>query len=72
MWDWLVDAGVQVAAMERRRLGSPRFTAWSGALKAVAGRKSDVRDAGWIAQLLELGLWRRRSYPHRRSADCGC
>ena len=41
-------------------------------MKAVPGRKSDVRDAEWIAQLLEHGLLRRRSYPHPRSAGCGC
>ena len=26
-------------------------------MKAVPGRQTDVRDAEWIAQLLEHGLW---------------
>ena len=41
-------------------------------MKAVPGRKSDVRDAEWIAQLLELGCWRRRLCRHLRSGGCGC
>lgn len=41
-------------------------------MKAVPGRKSDVRDAEWIAQLLEHGCCRRRSCRRRRSAGCGC
>ena len=41
-------------------------------MKAVPGRKTDVRDAEWIAQLLEHGLLRRRSCRRRRSAGCGC
>ena len=41
-------------------------------MKAVPGRKSDVRDAEWIAQLLEHGLLAPSSYHRRRSAGCGC
>ena len=36
-------------------------------IKAVPGRKSDVRDAEWIAQLLEHGLLAPSSYHHRHS-----
>src|SRR5215204_1752892 len=67
MRDWLVEAGVSIAAMESTS------TYWKAPfycleevmevwllnavhMKAVPGRKSDVRDAEWIAQLLEHGL----------------
>ena len=67
MRDWLVENGVEIAAMESTS------TYWKGPfycleevmevwllnaahMKAVPGRKSDVRDAEWIAQLLEHGL----------------
>ncbi len=32
-------------------------------MKAVPGRKTDVRDAEWIAQLLECGLVRPSFVP---------
>lgn len=67
MRDWLVENGVETAAMESTS------TYWKGSfycleevmvvwllnaahMKTVPGRKSDVRDAEWIAQLLEHGL----------------
>ena len=64
MRDWLVDAGVTIAAMEsstasHRSTASKRSWWWAAqrrAQKAVPGRKSDVRDVEWIAQLLEHGL----------------
>jgi transposase len=67
MRDWLVEAGVQVAAMESTSTyWKPPFycleevmDVWllnAAHMKAVPGRKSDVRDAEWIAQLLEHGL----------------
>src|SRR5687767_1285122 len=34
-------------------------------LKQVPGRKSDVRDCQWIAQLLQLGLWHSIFVPSR-------
>ena len=40
-------------------------------MKAVPGRKTDVRDAEWIAQLLEHGLLAPSFVPRRRSAGCG-
>ena len=67
MRDWLVEAGVTIAAMESTSTyWKPAFycleevmVVWllnAAHMKAVPGRKSDVRDAEWIAQLLEHGL----------------
>jgi len=39
-------------------------------LKQVPGRKSDVRDCHWIAQLLQCGLLKGSFIPRRRSARC--
>lgn len=58
MRDWLLDCGVSIAAM------GFTSTYWKGAfyclkaahMKAVPGRKTYVKDAEWIAQLLEHGL----------------
>ena len=69
MRDWLVEAGVSIAAMESTSAyWKPPFycleevmEVWllnAAHMKAVPGRKSDVRDAEWIAQLLEHGLLR--------------
>src|SRR5215216_3603943 len=67
MRDWLIEAGVSIAAMESTSTyWKPPFycleevvEVWllnAAHMKAVPGRKSDVRDAEWIAQLLEHGL----------------
>jgi transposase len=74
MRDWLVEAGVCVAAMESTSTyWKPPFycleevmEVWllnAAHLKAVPGRKSDVRDAEWIAQLLAHGLLRPSFVP---------
>jgi transposase len=74
MRDWLVEAGVTMAAMESTSTywKSPFYcleevmTVWmlnAAHMKAVPGRKSDVRDAEWIAQLLEHGLLRPSFVP---------
>jgi hypothetical protein len=67
MADWLVESGVTLAGMESTAtywkpvfyaLEDPMGT-WllnAAHLKAVPGRKPDVKDAEWIAQLLEHGL----------------
>ncbi len=67
MADWLEECGVTLAAMESTatywkpvfyRL-EERMECWllnAAHMKAVPGRKSDVKDAEWIAQLLEHGL----------------
>jgi transposase len=81
--DWLLESGVTIAAMESTSSywKAPFYCleevmeAWllnAGHLTAVPGRKTDVKDAEWIAQLLEHGLLRRRSCRHRTSAGCGC
>ena len=67
MRDWLLECGVQIAAMESTSTyWKPPFycleevmETWllnAAHMKAVPGRKTDVRDAEWIAQLLEHGL----------------
>ena len=67
MRDWLLEQGVTVAAMESTSTyWKPPFycleevmEVWllnAAHMKAVPGRKTDVRDAEWIAQLLEHGL----------------
>jgi len=67
MADWLVECGVTLARMESTATYwkpvfyalEDRMGAWllnATHIKAVPGRKSDVRDAEWIAQLLEHGL----------------
>src|SRR3954454_4086100 len=67
MRDWLLECGVSIAAMESTSTyWKPPFycleeviEVWllnAAHMKAVPGRKTDVRDAVWIAQLLEHGL----------------
>src|SRR3954462_3252539 len=67
MRDWLVAEGVTIAAIESTSTyWKPPFycleevmDVWllnAAHMKAVPGRKRDVRDAEWIAQLLEHGL----------------
>jgi transposase len=74
MRDWLVEAGVRIAAMESTSTyWKPAFycleevmEVWllnAAHMKAVPGRKSDVRDGEWIAQLLEHGLLRPSFVP---------
>jgi transposase len=67
MRDWLLEEQVSIAAMESTSTywKPPVYCleevmdVWllnAAHMKAVPGRKSDVRDAEWIAQLLEHGL----------------
>src|SRR3954452_3781808 len=67
MRDWLVEEGVTLAAMESTSTYwkppvcclEEVMEVWllnAAHMKAVPGRKTDVRDAEWIAQLLEHGL----------------
>ena len=53
VWDVLEDVGFDV------KLVNPQH------IKAVPGRKTDVRDAQWIAQLLECGLLNASFVPPR-------
>jgi transposase len=74
MRDWLVEHGVTVAAIESTSTyWKPPFycleevmEVWllnAQHMKAVPGRKTDVKDAEWIAQLLEHGLLRPSFVP---------
>ena len=67
MADWLEECGVTLMAMESTATyWKPTFycleegmECWllnAAYMKAVPGRKTDVRDAEWIAQLLKHGL----------------
>jgi Transposase len=72
--DWLVQAGVTIAAKESTSTywKAPFYCleevmeVWllnAAHMKAVPGRKTDVEDAEWIAQLLECGLLRPSMVP---------
>jgi transposase len=74
MRDWLVAQRVTIAAMESTSTywKAPFYCledvmeVWllnAAHMKAVPGRKTDVRDAEWIAQLLEHGLLRPSMVP---------
>jgi transposase len=74
--DWLVVAGCTHVAMESTGVyWKPVYNVLEGAfellvvnaqhIKAVPGRKSDVRDAEWIADLLQHGLLRGSYIPDR-------
>ena len=74
MRDWLVECGVTIAAMESTSTYwkgafyclEEVLEVWlvnAAHIKAVPGRKTDVRDAEWIAQLLEHGLVRPSFVP---------
>jgi transposase len=74
MREWLVDQGVTIAAMESTSTywKGPFYCleevmeVWllnAAHMKAVPGRKTDVRDAEWISQLLEHGLVRPSFVP---------
>ncbi len=74
MRDWLLANGVTIAAMESTSTywKAPCYCledvmqAWllnAAHMKAVPGRKTDVKDAEWIAQLHEHGLLRPSFVP---------
>ena len=74
MADWLEECGVTLAAMESTATYwkpvfyclEERMECWllnAAHMKAVPGRKTDVKDAEWIAQLLEHGLLRSSFVP---------
>jgi transposase len=78
--DWLDEAGVTSVAMEAtgsywkpiHNLLEDRFellVANAAHLKAVPGRKTDVRDAEWIADLLRHGLLRASFIPDRPARE---
>jgi transposase len=72
--DWLTTAGCTHVAMESTGVyWRPVYNLLEGPfelllvnaqhVKMVPGRKTDVRDSEWLAQLLELGLLRRSFVP---------
>lgn len=73
--DWLVAEGVTHVAMEATGIywkpvwfaledaGLELLLVNSRNMRMVPGRKTDVADAGWIAQLLEVGLLRGSYVP---------
>ena len=76
MADWLAQCGVTHVAMESTgvlwkpiyNLLEERFTVMvvnARHIKAVPGRKTDVKDAEWIAELLRHGLLRGSFIPER-------
>jgi len=78
--DWLTDAGVTHAAMESTGVyWKPVWNILEGVLqlllvnaehiKQVPGRKTDVKDAEWIAQLLGCGLLKASFVPERPVRD---
>ena len=73
--DWLAEHGVTPAAMESTGVyWKPVFNILEGRvavilvnaehIKQVPGRKTDVKDCQWIAQLLQHGLLRGLSLIH--------
>lgn len=78
--DWLRTAGVTHVAMESTGVyWKPVYAVLEGLyamvlvnaqhLKAVPGRKTDVIDAAWIAELLQHGLLRGSFVPPREQRD---
>jgi len=76
MLDWLVNAGCTHVAMESTGVfWKPLYNLMEGTLevlvvnaahmKNVPGRKTDVKDAEWIADLLRLGLLQASFIPDR-------
>jgi transposase len=80
--DWLVAEGVTHVAMEATEaywkpiwyvlqdagLELLLVNAWH--VKQVPGRKTDVKDACWLAELAECGLLPARSCPRQSSDSC--
>jgi transposase len=79
--DWLTEPGVRHMVMESTGLyWKPVFNILEGHFqvilvnaqhyKAVSGRKTDVKDSEWLAQLLEHGLLRASFIPPRPFGNC--
>ena len=78
---WLIGHGVTDVAMESTSVyWRPVYAVLENAVhvilvnarhvKMVPGRKTDVRDSEWLAQLLECGLLRASFVPPPPSAIC--
>lgn len=80
---WLSEAGCEMAAMEStgsywkplynlfELLNLDAIIVNAAHMKAVPGRKTDVKDAEWIADLLQHGLFGPASSLTGRSGSCG-
>jgi transposase len=77
---WLTGLGVTHVAMESTgvywkpvfNVLAPLFEVWivnASHLKQVPGRKTDVKDAEWIGQLMRLGLLKRSLIPAVEQRD---
>ncbi len=81
--DWLRQLGVEQIAMEStgaywrpvwnilEAWGFSQMVVNARDIKAVPGRKTDIRDAEWIADLLQHGLLAPSSYRTSSYASCG-
>jgi transposase len=81
--DWLVGWGVTHIAMESTGVyWQPVFNILEDEartillvnaqhIKTVPGRKTDIRDSEWLADLLRHGLLRASSIPPAPSRSCG-
>jgi transposase len=78
--EWLTELKVTHVAMESTgvywqpifNLLEGHFTVWvvnAQHIKKVPGRKTDVKDAEWIAQLLQCGLLRPSFVPERQQRE---
>ncbi len=78
--DWLTDLQVTHVAMESTgsywkpvfTVLEALFTTWlvnPAHIKAVPGRKTDVKDSAWIAQLLQHGLLQPSFIPDRAQRE---
>ena len=81
MREWLVAEGVTHVAMEATgsywkpvfNILEGTFVTWvvnPAVIKAFPGRKTDVKDAAWIAELLQHGLIRPSFIPDRDQREC--
>ena len=78
---WLTEAGCEMAAMEStgpywkplynlfELLGLDAMIVNAAHMKAVPGRKTDVKDAEWIADMLQHGLLRASFVPSREQRE---
>lgn len=81
MADWLLSSGCEMVAMEStgsywkpvynilELLGLEVMVVNAQHIKAVPGRKTDVKDAEWIANLLRHGLVRASYIPDREQRE---
>ena len=79
--DWLTQAGCQMIAMEStgvywkplynlfELMGLPAMVVNASHMKALPGRKTDVKDAEWIADLLRHGLLKGSFIPDREQRE---